>query len=626
MSMNNRSGVLRSAVNPYLRPVAPPRLLVELDPAHRVFLGNLGDLLSFRRPPRVAVSSRPAPFWPDVFVPSRSLWWPFLESMLWHVLAGAAIWALAQGLALQTHALPRTVFNRSDVIYYTPSEYLPPLDTGRSPARVPKKGKPELARQPIISVPPEADNRTQTIVTPPKIKLNQDIPLPNIVAWHSASPAVPLSATNRTRLVSPTIATPVVAPPPDINQMSDRRARTDLPQSAIAPPPDMASAISRRSAAPLAAVIEPPPAVQGTIRRLGDISIGRSEVVAPSPELPMDARRALSTLAQTLTQVALGSTAKQVVPPPPSVEGTQAGGLRAASRLTPEPAQVVPPPPSIPGAAGTSGAGRLIALGIHPASGPPPMAVVGNRRGAFSATPQGKRGAPGTPDIAADGLGLGHSGHGNANGGAGSSGNTSLPPGIVVGPGPKNRPASTTVAGNSGDPSDGTGSGRASASALNTLIADALPVRVTPRRTLSTTSPPTELERQVFGARKFYSMILNMPNLNSAGGSWIIRFAELRGDDTEGDLTAPEATHKVDPGYPLELMRQNVQGTVTLYAVIRSDGTVGSVRVLNSPDQRLDSYARTALTGWHFRPATKNGTPVDLEAVVIIPFRAARNF
>src|SRR5437588_737691 len=122
MSINNRSGVLRSAVNPYLRPVAPPRLLVELDPAHRVFLGNLGDLLSFRRPPRVAVSSRPAPFWPDVFVPSRSLWWPFLESMLWHVLAGAAIWALAQGLALQTHALPRTAFNRSDVIYYAAPE------------------------------------------------------------------------------------------------------------------------------------------------------------------------------------------------------------------------------------------------------------------------------------------------------------------------------------------------------------------------------------------------------------------------------------------------------------------------------------------------------------------------
>src|SRR5437868_9201390 len=301
MSMNNRSGVLRSAVNPYLRPVAPPRLLVELDPAHRVFLGNLGDLLSFRRPPRVPVTSRPAPFWPDVFVPSRSLWWPFLESVLWHLLAGAAIWAFGQGVALQTQALPRTVFNPSDVIYYTPSEYLPPLDTGSFPARVPQTGKPELARQPIISVPPEADNRTQTVVTPPKVNLTHEIPLPNIVAWHSASPAVPLSATNRSQLVSPTLATPVVAPPPDINQMSDRRARTDLPQSAIAPPPDMASAISRRSAAPLAAAREPPTAVQGTIRRLGDISIGRSEGDAPWPELPMHPLLALASLARPLT-------------------------------------------------------------------------------------------------------------------------------------------------------------------------------------------------------------------------------------------------------------------------------------------------------------------------------------
>ena len=624
--MNDRSGVLRSAVNPYLRPVAPPRFLVELDPAHRVFLRNLGDVLLFRRPPRVPVSSRPAPFWPDVFVPSRSFWWPFLESVLWHVLAGAAVWALGQGVALQTRSLPRTAFNTSDVIYYTPSEYLPPLDTGGSPARVPKKGRTELARQPIISVPPEADNPVQTIITPPKIKLNQEIPLPNIVAWHSANPAVPLSATNRSQLVSPAITTPVIAPPPDLNQIRARRARADLPNSAIAPPPDMAAATSRKSAAPLAAVIEPPPSVQGTIRRARDINIGRSDVVAPAPELPMDAQRALSTLEQTLTQAALGSTTTQVVPPPPSVEGAQGGGLRPASALTQEPAQVVPPPPSIPGAAGTSGAGRLIALGIHPTAGPPPMLVVGNRRGAFSATPEGKRGAPGTPDIAADAHGLGRNGQGNRNGGAGSAANSSLPPGIVVGPGPKNRPAST-VAGDLRDPSNGVaGSGSASASPPNTLMADALPVRVMPRRTLTATSPPTELERQVFGQRKFYSMILNMPNLNSAGGSWIIRFAELRGDGTEGDLTAPEATHKVDPGYPTELMRQNVQGTVTLYAVIRSDGTVGSVRVLYSPDQRLDSYARTALTGWHFRPATKNGSPVDLEAVVIIPFRPTKNF
>jgi TonB family protein len=119
-------------------------------------------------------------------------------------------------------------------------------------------------------------------------------------------------------------------------------------------------------------------------------------------------------------------------------------------------------------------------------------------------------------------------------------------------------------------------------------------------------------------------MTLNMPNFNSAGGSWVIRFAELNENGDKGDLTAPAATQKVDPAYPMELMRQNVQGTVTLAAVIRSDGSVGDVRVLRGVDDRLDGYARVALARCRFRPATKNGTPVDLDAVVMIPFKPGR--
>jgi len=119
-------------------------------------------------------------------------------------------------------------------------------------------------------------------------------------------------------------------------------------------------------------------------------------------------------------------------------------------------------------------------------------------------------------------------------------------------------------------------------------------------------------------------MTLNMPNLNSSGGSWVIRFAELSNSRDKGDLAAPVALQKVDPAYPLELMRRNVQGTVTLYAIIRSDGSVGQVRVLQGVDDRLDAYARSALTHWRFQPATKNGNAVDLEAVVAIPFRVSR--
>ena len=87
--------------------------------------------------------------------------------------------------------------------------------------------------------------------------------------------------------------------------------------------------------------------------------------------------------------------------------------------------------------------------------------------------------------------------------------------------------------------------------------------------------------------------------------------------------SAPVATQKVDPAYPMELMRRNVHGTVTLYAVIRNDGSVTDIRVLRGVDDNLDEFARAALSRWRFRPATKNGSPVDLEAVIMIPFPAS---
>jgi protein TonB len=81
---------------------------------------------------------------------------------------------------------------------------------------------------------------------------------------------------------------------------------------------------------------------------------------------------------------------------------------------------------------------------------------------------------------------------------------------------------------------------------------------------------------------------------------------------------------KVDPAYPLEIMRHHVGGTVILYAVIHADGTVGNVRVLRSVDERLDQFASEAIVKWQFQPATKNGAPVDVEATFWIPFRPAR--
>jgi len=54
---------------------------------------------------------------------------------------------------------------------------------------------------------------------------------------------------------------------------------------------------------------------------------------------------------------------------------------------------------------------------------------------------------------------------------------------------------------------------------------------------------------QGFGGKRVYGRTLNMPNLNSTTGSWVIKFAELGGDrkEKEGELLEPVATEKSDP-------------------------------------------------------------------------------
>jgi TonB family protein len=546
--------------------IPPPSLVIELPSAAGVFFGNLRDLVWKAKQPPLHIASKPADFWPDVFVTRGAAWGRFLQSILLHGLAAGLLWAAILVLPRAPLKAEQPTLQKEDVIYYSPSEYLPPLDTGGAHAQAPAKGDPELSPQPIISVPPEADNHTQTIVAPPNVKLNHEVPMPNVVSWAQRALAVPIEATSRL--------------------VSSAKAALDVP--VVAPAPEMETASSLRSLeTPQAAVVAPPPSVDTSIRRTADLSIGRSEVIAPAPQLSIDAQR--SRMAPAL------------------------GGSQTA----------VAPSPSVQPAGLASSGQQLIALGIHPIAASGPMETpAGNRRGTFAATPQGKTGAAGTPEAAPSSAQTAASkGTGSSGSGAGTGASSEVPPGLHVGPVPSTN--SSAVAGSNGG--NGSGGGKASSVDNRFLLAKVVPPRVTstPPRTSAPAVQESEEEKQVFGDRKFYAMTVNMPNLNSAGGSWVIHFAE-RNETDKGDLSAPQAIAIADPGYPLELMKQNIHGTVTLYAVIRSDGSVGNVRVLRSVDDQLDKYASDALARWHFRPATKNGAPVDLEAVVTIPFRPGK--
>jgi TonB family protein len=580
-----------------LPPAFVPKLTIESEPGYRVFFRNLADTIFPHRIIHHEHGTDWPEFWPDVFVSRPLPWRGFLESVAVHLLFITALWSASRMWALRPQVLPAPVFSKNDVIYFPASEYLPPLDTGKKPAAKAQKGEPVYSRQTIISAPPEADNRTQTVVTPPNIKLQNELPLPNIVAWKTINPSAPIDMAMRLNVPAQQ-PMDVIAPAPAIEQAADRRRLHSGADAVIAPPPEVGEIHSRRAAAaPRAAIIEPPPSVQGQYRQFGEINIGHSDIVPPAPELAVHEQRAISYEA-----AAISGNAAVVVPPPPVVARTGVAGLRSAAG-TNNSMNVVPPPPSVQG--GSRSQNRIVALGLHPVDAAPPVAT-GNRRGSFAMSSSGTPGASGTPDIKA----AARSSTDVTNGSR-----SDLPSGLLVQP----RPASTTRA----------GSGDAGLPQGETLVAEAKsPLRVTaaPRRAMASTSEPTPEEREVFGDRKFYSMTLNMPNLNSAGGSWVIRFAELKDNADAGDLTAPEPVRKVDPAYPLELMRAQIQGKVTLFAVIHSDGHVGDIRVLNSVDDRLDEYARSALSQWRFRPATKAGAAVALQAVVTIPFRTRSSF
>ena len=560
--MKPAAKLTNSTASPSVASRFAPALIVELEPRWKVFARNLRDLLLPSQNPALPLSSTPGDFWPDVFISSRMPWGKLLQSAAGHCLLIVLIWGASRIWPVRTE-LVRPTFTSADVLSPSGSSYLPPLDTRRSRERRHLTGDPVRSPQPILSVPAEPDNSHQTIVTPPDIKLKQDVPLPNIVAWSQAPVSVPLAATARkaSEMKLPTLSANVVAPPPEINRDLSHRSAS-LTQEIVAPPPTLDAA---------------------STRKIGDLNIGRAEVVAPTPQLPVSEQRTMAAAQQRL-----GSNVSAAVPPPPSTQGVgSAGGL------------------------------RIIALGIHPDAAAPPS-IAGNRRGSFEAGPGGKSDGSGTPNVA---------GNDTGDAGGGSNGGTAgVPPGLFVGKAPGN--ASTAAV--AGEGSHGNGGGVGAASVSPALMASVITPRVSsvPQKSAAPVleEKATDLDKQVFGGRKFYSMALNMPNLNSAGGSWVVRFAELKDAESTGELLAPVATQKVDPEYPLELMRRNVEGTVALYAVIHSDGRVSDVRVLRGVDERLDGYAMAALSRWHFQPATKNGNPVALEAVVMIPFKTGKRF
>jgi TonB family protein len=120
-------------------------------------------------------------------------------------------------------------------------------------------------------------------------------------------------------------------------------------------------------------------------------------------------------------------------------------------------------------------------------------------------------------------------------------------------------------------------------------------------------------------------MAIQMPNITSYSGSWMVWFAEheVSPGGPRADVQPPDPVRKVDPRYVASAVNDRIEGKVRLWAVIGKDGHVGSVSLLSHLDDRLDQAAVEALSKWIFQPALYNGVPVEVDAVFEVPFRLA---
>lgn len=80
----------------------------------------------------------------------------------------------------------------------------------------------------------------------------------------------------------------------------------------------------------------------------------------------------------------------------------------------------------------------------------------------------------------------------------------------------------------------------------------------------------------------------------------------------------PVALTRVQPQYPDAARAAGTQGTVQLQALVKTDGTVGDVRVTVSIPG-LDEAAKACVRQWKFKPGMAAGEPV--EAWVGVPVR-----
>jgi TonB family protein len=530
---------------------------------------------------------------------------PFAFSLLVH---GTILTWVASGPVRDE---PKSLYAReiaphaSRVIWYDFRQKLPDVSPPASHLHAaPPRAEVKIATQEMVAGSPTAPHARQFIWQPvPKLEMNKDVQSPNVLALHAPRlepPPKPKLFVPPPKAARPAPAAPAVAPAPKLEPVVV--AHTPLPaDTANAPRPQLKKfeVPEVKKAATPTPKLDAPPEI-----RTAQNSVAMSNAPAVRlPKLPLRAFVAPAT-GRPVEKPA------PVLPSPPPVQTAAIPGAAAPSalgtvpsaparrtfvpptRATAKPSPFGSPVPDAP-ALPQSGSGAAVSMaivGLNP-SASAPVPPEGSRNAQLSAGPQPRQ----------------------TGGTDGSSESAMLTvPGLLIrNAAPETKPVLTARAAPT--------SAASLSAAVRGSLPDAIIAGARPAAVRVESAPDSPLN-----GRDTYAMSVQMPNTTSYTGSWMIWFAERQHEPgARALLSPPVPLRKVDPKYYPSVMAERIEGKVRLAAVIRADGHVDSVQVLVHLDDRLDRSAADAIGKWNFEPALRNGQPVEVDAVIEIPFRLA---
>ena len=122
-----------------------------------------------------------------------------------------------------------------------------------------------------------------------------------------------------------------------------------------------------------------------------------------------------------------------------------------------------------------------------------------------------------------------------------------------------------------------------------------------------------------FRNRPVYTMMLPAPKMPQYAGDWIIWFGEQKATQAMGAIRAPLPEKKLVSDAP-----PNTWGTeadIQINLVIDETGHVQSLSILKIPPDVSPQLALDDVREWQFKPATRNGVPIAVDAILDIPYR-----